>query len=422
MPIKRVKAASLLITIVITLILAILSVSLITLFFYRRAIERKGEIESRLINNLNSATALILADTTFYDSVVTDVKDLFGEGNDSIVVTKKQWGCYQVGSASSTCGRYTKSQSFFYGTQLPDTLQGCLYLADHQRPCLLAGASRLTGNAFVPVAGLKPGTVDGKDYQSEHLIDGSLKVSQSILPLLNAKLILLAKNLLSVCADPLQSNKMRHNIDDDSLMVSFRHNPLFIFLKRGAVLRDCFLSGQVIVFADSNLIVYPSAHLTNVMLVAPSVTIKQGCNGSMQIFANDSLVIEDECSMNYPTSLFLQKSSRDRVQNYLKIGRNCQVSGQVISLCTQNDIYKSSIEIGERSIIHGLVYTMGYLDLKGEVQGTVMTDYFIHHSLAAVYENILVDAIIDRKKLSPYFEFSILFPASVKRNIIQWVN
>ncbi len=419
---KKLRGSSLVVTVVIALVLAILCSSLILLAYYNRQNEQTSDIEFRLNNNIESAINLVLADSIIYVSLQTDRLDLFQEGNDSVVISRRLWGLFQVGDINAFYGRFSRKKTFFYGSALPDSLNGCLYLADHQRSLSLVRETKLVGDAYLSKAGLKAGYIDQQGFSFDKLIEGEIKISNKALPGLSEEVTGNIKNLLGICHDTAQTKGMQLYIDQDSIFRSFADVPLLIFKSGKTILENCNLNGQVIIFSDSILEISSTAMLKDVILVAPSIRIKEGFRGTVQAIANDSLIVENNCFLDYPSSLILQKRETETLQNRLIIGEGCKISGIVISLCDNDDLYKSYIGMGAKTIINGVVYAMGYLNLGANVTGTVLTDFFIHKTPSVIYENYLADIEINRKKLSGFFLASPLFKGQSKKGILQWVN
>jgi hypothetical protein len=158
-------------------------------------------------------------------------------------------------------------------------------------------------------------------------------------------------------------------------------------------------------------------------LIAPSITLERGFSGVIQAIATDSLVLRNRCSLNYPSSLILIKAPGATFQPTLRIGDSSMLSGAVLSLAPDpNDRIKTYVETGRHTVITGYLYTAGFVALKGEVRGEVLTDYFLHRSATSVLQNFLVDATIDRTKLSAWFVGPHLFSTPHPNKIIQWLH
>ncbi|HEY0067138.1 MAG TPA: hypothetical protein VGB46_07245, partial [Flavisolibacter sp.] len=181
---QKLKASSLVLSVVISLILAILVSSVILLGYHNRRTFQLHHTESRVQRNLQSAISLILGDTL--ETAGNETLDLSGEGRDSVRIRRGWWGLYQVATAEARTGRWMKKKSFLYGISLPPAMDGCLYMADHQRPLSLSGATKLRGDAWISPTGLKTAYVDGRGFEYTTLLEGEVRNSSNHLPRLEA--------------------------------------------------------------------------------------------------------------------------------------------------------------------------------------------------------------------------------------------
>ena len=414
--IKSYKGNSLVVTIVISLVLAIICSSVILLAYYNRQQQFRNEIDQRLRINLESATNLVLVDSAVYSRPVLETIDLFEEKKDSVSIKKELWGIFQVATIRSFHNRLSKERSFFYGPSMPAYMNACLYVSDHNRPVAVVGDTRLTGDGYLPVAGLKSSYIAQRGFNNDKLIEGSIKNSGDSLPGLRKEVLDNLNNLLFSKPAVYSQNSI------DSIEQDFSDTAVSVYSREKIILRNCFLSGHIQIKSDSEIEIDSSARINNLILVAPCIRFREGVKTTVQALASDSLIVEKNCLFEYPSVLVLLKKNNFALQNRLFIAANCKIEGVILSLCNNNDLYKTFVEIGNKTTITGVIYTMGYLVLKATVKGIVMTDFFIYRSPATIYENYLVDVTINREQLPGYFLVPSIFPSSTVGGIIQWVK
>jgi hypothetical protein len=415
--IRSYKSNSLVITVIISLVLAITCSSAILLALYNRQEQVKDNVQQKLQRNLESATNLVLADSAIYIAPVFDSLDLFDETKDSVIIKKEFWGLFQMASIRATSNNFSKQKNFFYGETVPDYMDGCLYVADHSRPIAVVGDTKLIGDAYLSRSGIKTSYIDQRGFNNNKLIEGMIKKSEDSLPGLRG-------NCLSNLYRLLKGGQALYSQNiPDSLDKSFTDSAFSFYKNEKITLRNCFLNGHVLIKSDSAIEIEPSARLNNIILVAPSIHFKAGVTAAtVQAFATDSLIVEKGCSFQYPSILLLLKMNNSNLQNRMVIGNDCEINGELISVCNNSDLYKTSVEIGKNTKINGIIYTMGFLTLKGIVNGTVMTDFFIYKSPSTIYENYLVDITINREQLSEFFLVPAIFKGSTSQEIVQWVK
>lgn len=303
---------------------------------------------------------------------------------------------------------------------LPSYMNACVYMADHQRSLSLSGHTLLNGNAWLSKAGIRAAYLNQRPYVHNTLLNGRLQESEDQLPALDPVFV----EYLYRLADTTPFVKQQYDLRmlDSGLAAPFS-DPVKEVVQPGVLLLENInLEGHIIVRSDSLIEVDASANLRNVILIAPVVKFRKGWKGAVQVIAKDSIVAAEDCHWEYPSALVLLKSHKENLQNKLIIDKKCIVDGMVLSVCDTADVYKSYVELGEGSKLTGIAYVMGYLSLKANVDGIVLTDYFIYRSPSTVYENYLVDVTIDRNKLSSRYIGPSIFRDAGKRTVIAWVQ
>ena len=64
-----------------------------------------------------------------------------------------------------------------------------MYLADQNKPLSLTGRTQITGNCYLPKAGVKRAYIEGKSFVGNKLINGTKYNSNKTLPPINKELI-----------------------------------------------------------------------------------------------------------------------------------------------------------------------------------------------------------------------------------------
>jgi hypothetical protein len=386
--------------------------------FHLKHNEKLFEIESRLIANLESATNYLLADTLLQATPRIDNLDLFNAGSDSVTMKSSLWGIFGLATIRAHKGMFERKRTFFYGSVLPECMNCCIYLANHRRPLSIVGNTKLSGNAYLSEAGVRPAYINQRGYDFTQLIDGKIKKSEENLQGLMAQVYSYILSLFT----PGEEDDSDLLATPDSVSQSFEDATLFIKMNGAVYLKNKIMSGHIIIRSDSSIQVATNNRLENVILIAPVIRFDEGFQGTVQAFASDSLLVAPNCQFAYPSTLCLVKKNTANLSPVLQVEENCTVNGFIFSLSSNDDKYKTMVNLKKNSTINGIVYCQGYLSLQANVSGSVLTDYFLYRSPSTVFENHLVDVEINRKTLSPYFGGSIFFESDSVRKIIQWVK
>ncbi|MCD0487358.1 hypothetical protein LPB86_03900 [Pedobacter sp. MC2016-14] len=411
-----VKAAALYIVIIIALLIGMISVSLLTIAYYYRAESQKKARTDRLCSSLESARALLLSgDYLAYDAELS--KDLYGDGKDSVVLQKSGWGVYTLNTAKAFELADTLKSAFLSGISFTDP--AAIYLADEDRPLSVSGNTQITGDGELPKAGLKQSYVDGKPYAGKELIRGAIRNSTRDLPPLNEKWI---KTLL----DNFKRKDTLAFAVKDSLNNSF-FNPALV-LKMGladTVLSGLAIKGKVILISDTVVYIKAGAVLEDVQIYAPSIVVSEGFKGSCQLFARDSVVVGKGCTFLYPSFIGVFKPDGGRIQAKISLAAGTRFSGLLLSYEQKRSDLQTLISLAKDCLVKGEVYATGYIKLEKQVQvyGKVYAKRFIMQTPATLYENYLIDLLLNRKLLSKYYLSSPLFKRKLAdQNVLKWLN
>ncbi|MDB5002071.1 MAG: hypothetical protein JWQ34_296 [Mucilaginibacter sp.] len=418
------KASALYIVIVIALVIGLLCSSLIVVaYFYRLQYQRTFR-RDRLQNNVSSGVNILIADqgNSFTNEKVLS---LFGSDADSISLKKTMWGLYDVGLSKAFIQKDTLYKTFLIANSIDSTKWAALYLIDEDRPLSVSGKTMIKGNAYIAKAGIKEAYVDNKSYQGDkRLVIGKIYNSDKKLPLLNTDRLNRLEKYFSETS----------NIDNTILKYDTLHNSflsetrLAHFGKKVETLENIKLTGNIILFSDTTVIIEKTAQLNNVMVFARSIVVKSGFEGTCQLFATDSIGVECDCIFNYPSGLGVMRFQPSKISLpvLLHIGENTKIGGVIFTYDKNYDGNKQPfMDIGKNANLTGQIYSQGILGLKDGivVNGSVFTSRFLYQSTFTRYENYIINTTINSTALSPYYLNSELMPVSAKKKkVLQWLE
>jgi len=410
-----VRAGALYFAIVISFFIAVISASLIMLVAHYRNGCLKEIRYSRLLNNMDSATAYAMADKEGSLDTLRYL-NLFGTGN-SVGMVKKDWGIYESVSLETHVMQDTLKRAFLLGksTELDSVV---LYLSDEDRPISVSGKTKVTGNALLPKAGVKQSYVEGRPYENDKSIYGWISDSERKLPTLNEAMLKTIKSRLEI-----DLHKMPV-LGSQNLNISFQDS-VQIYRISGLVPLRNELSGHIILYSDTAIVISASAKLHDVQIYAPSIQIEKGFKGNCQLFARDSIVVGDDVQLNYPSVLAVLRVKKSINQRKIVLGKNVQLEGILFSEEAVRTSQQTMISLGKDNKVKGEIYCTGLLKLeKGTVvDGKVACNRFIMQTPSTLYENFLVDVYFSRKARSRYYLSAKLFDeAKTQNKILKWLN
>ncbi len=399
---RKVRAGSLIYALCITLILSILSGSLILLAFNTRTIIERNFIVEKQLTNVSSALNYYLTNAAEWDSRESIILDLFEHGADSVNVRKKRWGLFDVITCQAHQGGARAESAFMVGDKRPGELTS-LYLADQNKPLAVCGKTLIRGKAFLPLQGVKRAYIEGQNFMGNQLVEGVTQVSSSKLPDLEKE------NELSAFTDRQFSGTDSvidiRDLESDKVVInSFRNHTIVLLTAGNLDLDNYMLRGNIILKCSGAVNVKSSSQVEDIIIFGKSIEIQKGFAGSFQAFAEDSIVVGEEVKLNYPSSVCILATKKTIANSRINLRRNCIVKGNVANF-NAVDIQSKyvSIRMDEGVKITGLVYTPGYMDFKGYVVGSLYAGGFILKTPSAVYENHLLNAVVNAAELPNYY-------------------
>ncbi|MEM9821102.1 MAG: polymer-forming cytoskeletal protein [Bacteroidota bacterium] len=408
------EAKALVYAIVVALLIAIMSSLLVSLSYMQRLQQIDQFDQERQMRNVQSGIALLMDGENDYASPA--LIDLFGKGEDWLLLGKKDWGLFSAAYVRAVLqnqyGNDTLSKMMLLGQTNQHFPEEALYLVDLNKPLGLAGNTQIKGKAFLPKAGVKRASVGGQGYLGSQLIYGVQQKSRSQLPVLKKEKI----NFLLQQLQGLETHTMLPEVLDHP----FWEEPL-LFQSGNLYLDQHRLKGNLIVYSTDTLYVGASAQLEDLLLCAPTIIIQSGFSGSLQAFAFDHLHVEANCQLTYPSVAGTLRQSEAQITR-LTIGEQSRVEGMVFSYEAKYFRQGAKIQIQQGAKITGQVYASGVLELAGTVYGNVSCKQFFLRAGGGTYDNHLLNAVIDRSRLPKHF----VGPQSTKQGktqeIAKWIE
>lgn len=420
-----VKASALYIVIIIALVIGLLSAAIVaTAYFYRQQYIEKLRY-TQLQNNVFSGVNILLADKK-YDNYENYTLSLFAQGKDTVALTKRNWGIFDLCISKAFIQQDTITKVFFVANTIDSAKWGALYIKDEDRSIGISGNTVITGKVFLPKAGLLKSYINGNGYTgSDKLVDGTIFESNKKLPELEMDRI---RTLDSLYTPGAESDTSVLNADIVRTPFS-RPARQFSLNKNEVIIKNKVFTGNIILRSDTNIIIDSTSRLDNIIVFARSIVVRSGFRGNCQLFARDSVRIEKNCTFQYPSCVGIVNLDPIKQVNgfplKISIGENTMIFGSVFIYQKITSELIPMINIEKKAQISGLVYSPGFIKYNDEfkVCGSIFTRGFLIQKDNIFQENVLNNISISLPALSKYYLTSQLFPVSgKKKKVLQWLN
>jgi hypothetical protein len=204
----------------------------------------------------------------------------------------------------------------------------------------------------------------------------------------------------------IENSQSNLNLNIDSLVsyipevLSHSFQQKTVCIKQGSViLNSQILSNNIKIVSSNCITVDNTCQLNNVLLIARKVVFKKGFKGNVHVIATDSILTEDECVFNYPSSFCVYSSEMNT--EFVKgifFGMQCKFMGGLLAVNDKTPLALMMIKLNKHFEFIGNLYSSNFADLQGSIFGTAFCQTLLLQTASGVYENHLFNCLIDPKK------------------------
>lgn len=309
---------------------------------------------------------------------------LFDELEQSKVFYKAEpWGLY----INLKLQNFNKKITYNYlmGMQ-PEYIKKAALNINNPNPLFISGNTSIDGNIILSNRGIKHELIEGNPFSGNRITANSVVIEKKYLALIDSifKKIESDKTLCSLPLKSLQTSLFQgisQPFDSDCTLV-ITSNELY--------LQNASINNKVIIHSDK-IIIDSSSTLENIIVYANYAHIESGFQGSLQLFVKDSIIIENNVSLQNPSGIILKS---DSVNPYLYFGVGSSLSGYMI-LINENgqELSSQTCTIEDNSCVNGFLYINGKSVIKGKIKGNAFLENPIHKTENGVYRNTLFNSV-----------------------------
>ncbi|MBE9488437.1 MAG: hypothetical protein IMY73_04555 [Bacteroidetes bacterium] len=313
--------------------------------------------------NLDSAVLLYCKDSLFINRLSVDsTVQLYENDSHSIVkLSVSKYGLYEIVRVSSDKNKFTKTAVIGSTNTGYDNLT--FYVSNKYSPLSITGNSNLEGTIYVPKYGVSYNQMEYQVFTGNEINSTQIKTSNTELPT---------------------------TINQDNFTFDTAH----LSLSKDMCLEDT-------------------------ILLAKSITVKSGFVGTVQLIAKDTVIIESNVILKYPSGIYISKNHEN---GYIEINKNSIINGYVVigKSEIESQDRKPNLKMDIKSEIRGIAYINGISQLQGMVTGKVFTDECSLYMNNSTYENTIYNfsVIENNDVIAPI----LLENSPYERSIIKWLN
>lgn len=327
--------------------------------------------------DLSSAIVRYCQDTAFCSIFQGDTSlVLFPEVTASEVkFRKRSWGLYEM--LEVTAGQQKTFR--LLGKAAESFYRAVLYIPERQRTLSVSGNSRVDGRLCLGEKGLAYTQIKA-EFFSGIPIELS-RIGRSGEEFLEPEAFVVGH------IDDLFKNTGEALSDVELSGEESFGNPA-VFRRVGREIRGVNLRGPYILSAADSLYIRGDCRLRGIIVVAGKVRIGQGFQGCLQVFARDSIILEEGVSLQAGSGLLVSGVYPGRL---IRLGERCVIEGYVVVMGNDETPERPSAHYFQSSScrVKGLVYVDGTAHIQGEIEGSLYVKELCYFAPEGYYMDLL---------------------------------
>lgn len=335
-------------------------------------------------------------------------------------IKKEYWGLYDILQTSQL--NSDKRLSALLGKANNSNNNYAIFLDDANKPLSVAGNTKIIGNCVLPKTGIRRAYIEGQSFNGTlpKVIDS--KKAAYLKPSLSKSRSSYVESLVSneFYIDSIVDSDQFFK--DDNLSNSW-HNKTVVISTNGLLhLKNRCITGKFIITSNDQIII-ENCDLDGVIFIAPTINVLNQQDGNMQLFASDSIVIDRNSNLQYPSVLCLfNKNTSRELKVAIQIKNGSKISGTIALFpLNKTKLVNMKLEIDQSSEVIGEIISNGIVEHKGKTFGSIYCRGFILKTPSSIYSNHLLNAVVDRNSLEENF-ISADININSTNEIIKWLN
>lgn len=328
------------------------------------------------------------------------------------LVEEHQWGTKNIVSVQLVNEQDTIAKAFITGAALVP--KKALHILKRSTNLLHAGQAQLYGNLFSS-ARVKSSYIENQSPKTPFINNGvqSQQKNDQV-----------PKELKETIEFALPSSIVEPLVPIGSQVRTYRNSFLatsqLIEAEQIALNSLDSIIGNFILTSNDTLTIPSSLYLEHVLCYAPTIIVSKNCRlKGVELISTKETIVQEQAQLLFPSGI-----ATSGTKSNIHIEKSVTIEGDIITKSrTASDQQKNwpHVFIEDNAIVSGVVYADGTLDLRGKVIGSVYCKLPIVFTKSGVYGNTILNGIIDRNSLPPFWASSLLKPTE-KIEIVAWLD
>ena len=272
-----------------------------------------------------------------------------------------------------------------------------IWVCDRNHSISLSGEAEISGELFLPKNGINYTNSNFDSFRGNLIPATKIHTSDKDFPSVDSTYLQFMRDLRDLPIPMSQLPLKYHSFSNDIIYASVTDND------------EIYAKGRIVLYGDK-VRIGSSCKISDIILIARYVTIGSGFSGALQILASDTVEIEHDVYLHYPSGVYIHG---DRNKAYLHIGSNSSIEGYAFIEGNAEGGNGFVVDIHYRqekgSQLSGILFVDGIAHLEGVVTGAAYLKECYYLSGENMYSGLIYNAKITR---SENIAFPFLFKDS----------
>lgn len=340
--------------------------------------------------HLSSALSIFCNDSILAEEMRTKKEyQIYEEdAHSAVYMDTYQWGLYKCINMHN----FDKSihTAYIIGKSQDTYRSPAIWISDRDHSISLSGEAEISGDLFLPKNGINYMNLNFDSFRGNIIPSAKIHTSKKDLPPVDSTYIQFMRELKDLSAPLSQIPSEYHSFSDDIIYASVTDD------------EDIYAKGRIILYGDK-VRINSSCSISDIILIARYVTIESGFSGALQIMASDTVEIEKDVYLHYPSGVYIHG---DRNKAFLHIDSDSSIEGYAIIEGNVEGGNGFVVDIHYRqekdSQLSGLLFVDGIAHLEGMVTGAAYLKECYYLAGENMYSGLIYNAKITRSDNIPF--------------------
>jgi len=409
----KIKAGALQLTLFISVVIALLLGAFILYVQLQDKVEKQHYFVQETINNAQRGIEYSLRNKLLFNDSIS----LLADDDKSIKIKSSYWGMFTKVTSEATIKNFRFKKVAFIGVKKDSEKKIALQLADFNKPLVLVGKTNIHGNAFLPKQGVKSGYIAGVPFYGTQLINGKISVANQLPEFSSGK----KKYFKNIFTKPKADSDFIDLDRKREWQNSFMRETKVVYSNSAIHLYGVNLKGNIKIQSATKIIIDTSTKLTDVLVVAPIIEIKENVAGVFQAIASEELIVNEGVKLDYPSALVLTDSDKEDAKSLIHMNKGSHIKGMLVYLGKDGfNNNKTQLFLDQDTEVTGEVYCNRNIELLGSVYGSIYAANFIAKQSGSVYLNHIYNGTILIDEL-PNEYVGLSFTKNSNKSVLKWM-